>query len=129
MEQLWFNIASIRKTYLGFAISLAIHEGKINSLNDRVTDYLDEVDQNVIGSTTIRHLLTHTHGLYSPNKRIFPAGTDWAYNNTGVNLLIKIIRKVFDKPLAQVLEEKIFLPYGFTKTGWRERKNRRAGVA
>ena len=33
-----FNIASIRKTYLGFAISLALHEGRIKSLDDTVSD-------------------------------------------------------------------------------------------
>lgn len=29
-----FNIGSIRKTYLGFAISLALQEGRIKSLDD-----------------------------------------------------------------------------------------------
>jgi CubicO group peptidase (beta-lactamase class C family) len=117
-----FNIASIRKTYLGFAISLALYEGRINSLNDHVTNYLEDIDDNVVGITTIRHLLTHTHGLYSPNKRIFPVGTDWKYNNAGVNLLIKIVQKVFDQPLSRVIEENLFLPYGFTETGWRKER-------
>lgn len=53
-----FNIASIRKTYLGFAISLALFEGRIKNLNEYVSNYLDDVDENVIAGTTIRHLLT-----------------------------------------------------------------------
>jgi CubicO group peptidase (beta-lactamase class C family) len=118
-----FNVASIRKTYLGLAVSLAINEGKIKSLNDWITDYLDDLDEDVLSSTTIRHLLTHTHGLQGQNKRIFPPGTDWKYNNAGVNLLIRIIQKVFEQPLARVVEERVFLPYGFTKTGWIKENN------
>ncbi|KRF09925.1 serine hydrolase [Paenibacillus sp. Soil787] len=118
-----FNVASIRKTYLGFAISLALYEGKIRSINDYVTEYLEDLDENVLNNTTIRHLLTHTHGLEGPNKRLFPPGTDWKYNNAGINLLIRIIYKVFDMSLAQVLEERIFKPLGFKETGWRKEKN------
>jgi CubicO group peptidase (beta-lactamase class C family) len=115
-----FNIASVRKTYLGFAISLALHEGKIHRLDDNVSKYLDDLDENVIAETTIRHLLTHTHGLYSPKKRMFPAGSNWVYNNVGVNMLIKIVQKVFGKPLAKVIEDNLLKPYGFKETGWRK---------
>ncbi|TCZ69621.1 class A beta-lactamase-related serine hydrolase [Paenibacillus albiflavus] len=115
-----FNIGSIRKTYLGLAISLALFEGRIKSLNDSVSDYLDDLDDDVIADTTIRHLLTHTHGLYSPLKRMFPAGTDWKYNNAGVNLLIRIVQKLFDQPLAKVIDEKVLRPYGLSETGWRK---------
>ncbi|WP_010275975.1 serine hydrolase [Paenibacillus senegalensis] len=83
-EKSQFNIASIRKTYKGFAMSLALYEGKIKSLND--SDYLDDLDEDVIAGTSISHLLTHTHGLKGPWKRVFPDGTDWKYNNAGVNL-------------------------------------------
>lgn len=84
-----FNIASIRKTYLGFAISLALFEGRIKGLNDSVSVYLDGLDDDVIAGTTIRHLLTHTQGLYSPLKRMFPSGSDWKYNNAGeANLFV-----------------------------------------
>ncbi|XID95004.1 serine hydrolase domain-containing protein [Paenibacillaceae bacterium WGS1546] len=119
-EKSQFNIASIRKTYLGFAISLALYEGKIKSLNDFIFDYLDDLDEDVIAGTTIRHLLTHTHGLNGPWKRVFPAGTDWKYNNAGVNLLIRIVQKVFDRPLARVIEDEVLKPYGLSETGWRK---------
>jgi CubicO group peptidase (beta-lactamase class C family) len=121
-----FNVASVRKTYLGFAVSLALYEGRIKSLDDYVTDYLDNLDELVLKGTKIRHLLTHTHGLQgndNPNKRIFPPGTDWKYNNAGVNLLIKIIQKVFAQSLAEVMEERLFLRCGFTETGWIKEKS------
>lgn len=118
-----FNIGSIRKTYLGFAISLALLEGRIKGLNDSVSDYLDDLDDCIIAGTTIRHLLTHTHGLYSPLKRMFPAGTDWKYYNVGVNLLIRIVQKVFDRPLVRVIEDEVLRLYGLSQTGWRKENN------
>jgi CubicO group peptidase (beta-lactamase class C family) len=122
-EESQFNVASTRKTYLGLAVSLALYEGKIRSINDYVIDYLDDLNENVLGNTTIRHLLTHTHGLQGQNVRLFPSGTDWKYNNTGVNLLIRIVQKVFDQPLAQVLKDRLFVPYGFMNTSWRKEKS------
>ncbi|WP_018759195.1 serine hydrolase domain-containing protein [Paenibacillus terrigena] len=120
-----FNVASIRKTYLGFAVSLALYEGRINSLDDDVTNYLNDLDELICRDTKIRHLLTHTHGLQGGDhhRRIFPSGTDWKYNNTGVNLLIKIIQQVFGQTLAEVIEERLFLPYGFTESGWVKEKS------
>ena len=122
-EESQFNVASIRKTYLGFAISLALYEGKIRSINDYVVDYLDDLNDYVLSNTTIRHLLSHTHGLQDPNERLFPSGTGWKYNNAGVNLLIRIVQKVFNQSLGQVLKERVFVPYGFTDTDWRKEKN------
>jgi len=122
-EESQFHVASIRKTYLGLAISLALYERKICSIDNVVADYLDDVDTEVLGNTTIRHLLTHTHGLGDLHHRLFLPGTDWKYNNVGVNLLIKIIQKLYHMPLSQLLEERVFSPMGFSQTGWRKEPN------
>ncbi|WP_235948922.1 serine hydrolase domain-containing protein [Paenibacillus glycinis] len=116
-----FHLASIRKTYLGFAVSLAIEEGLIASVDDLAADYLEDADRTLLKGTTIRHLLTHTHGLRPGSAiiRVFPAGTGWSYNNAGVNLLIRIVRRVFGRPLAEVLRERVFRPLGFSRTDWR----------
>ncbi|MEF2965396.1 serine hydrolase domain-containing protein [Paenibacillus sp. M1] len=122
-EESRFNVASVRKTFLGFATSLALHQGKIRSIDDLVVDYLNDLDREVLNHTTIRHLLTHTHGLESLDRRLFLQGTDWKYNNVGVNLLIEIIRKLYKMPLAQLIEECIFSPTGFNQTGWCKDQN------
>ncbi|MEK4434622.1 serine hydrolase domain-containing protein [Paenibacillus sp. FSL K6-2862] len=122
-EESQFHVASVRKTYLGLAISLALYEGKICSIDDDVADYLDDVDTVAVGNTTIRHLLTHTHGLGDLHHRLFLPGTDWKYNNVGVNLLIKIIQKLYHMPLSQLLEERVFTPMSFSHTGWRKEPN------
>ncbi|WP_173275492.1 serine hydrolase [Paenibacillus sp. NEAU-GSW1] len=120
-----FNVASVRKTYLALAISLALCEKRISSIDDLAVRYLNnaDIDERSAGSTTIRHLLTHTHGLNSAGETIFAAGTDWEYNNAGVNLLLRIVRNVFHKPLARVVEERLLVPYGLDRTGWRKEKS------
>lgn len=115
-----FNVGSVRKTYLGFAISLALYEGKIKSMDDPAASYLDKLDNAALSDITIRHLLTHTHGMASLDTRLFTPGTDWGYNNVGVNLLIKIIQHLYEAPLAQLLEERVFNAMGLTNTGWRK---------
>lgn len=118
-----FNVASVRKTFLGFAISLALVEGTIKSIDDLVVDYLNDLDREVLNDTTIRHLLTHTHGLDSRQHRRFLQGSDWKYNNVGVHLLIELIRKLYKMPLARLLENRVFLPLGFNQTGWSKEQN------
>ncbi|MDF2724760.1 MAG: class beta-lactamase-related serine hydrolase [Paenibacillus sp.] len=113
-----FNIASIRKTYLGFAVSLALHEGKIKSVDDPVQVYLDGLDEKVLAGTTIRHLLTHTHGLASPTQRLFPPGASWKYNNAGVNLLIDIVQRVYGLTFAELIIQRVLQPCRFSETGW-----------
>ena len=58
-----FNVASARKSYLGLAVAYAIHEGKIKSLDDYAVNYFEEFDKELLGGTTIRNLITHSHGL------------------------------------------------------------------
>lgn len=117
-----FNVGSIRKTFLGFAVGLALYEGKINSIDSFVTEYLPHLNRDLLKSTTIRHLLTHTHGLSSLQSRSFAPGTDWKYNNVGVNILIETIEKVYALPLSQLLEERVFSPMEFKETGWENKQ-------
>ncbi|WP_249292303.1 serine hydrolase domain-containing protein [Metabacillus flavus] len=114
-----FNIASIRKSYIGFALACMIAEGKIRGLDQDLCTYFPAIP--VIEGTTIRHVLTHTHGLAEKDGkwiRMFPPGEDWFYNNAGVNLLISIIQNVSGKTMAQILDEQVFQKAGFAESGW-----------
>ncbi|NGP45678.1 serine hydrolase [Bacillaceae bacterium SIJ1] len=118
-----FNVASCRKTYIAFAVAYALFHGKINSIDDKVDDYIQGL--NGIKSVTIRHLLTHCHGLQEQDGKIvqlFSPGTNWKYNNTGINLLIKIVERTTNKTISEILQENAFNPMGFTGTGWRTQK-------
>lgn len=62
-----FNVASARKSYLGLMVAYALYEGKINSIDDEATKYFKDFDSALLGKTTIRHLVTHSHGLEETN--------------------------------------------------------------
>ncbi|WP_159884159.1 cysteine-rich CWC family protein [Paenibacillus puerhi] len=121
-----FNVASVRKSFLGLLVAWALHDGLIGSVDDPVTRYFDEPGGDGAGmlqGTTIRHLLTHTHGMQASGTRLFPPGSSWSYNNTGVNLLITLIGRLYGKPLAHILKERVFGPCGFTATGFETRQS------
>ncbi|MNR67588.1 hypothetical protein D3C85_1916740 [compost metagenome] len=40
-------------------------------------------------------------------------------------MLVRITEKVFDQSLAQVLKDRVFVPYGFMNTDWIKERNDR----
>ena len=62
-----FHLASVRKTYVGFAVAYAIYHNYIASIDDKLSDYLD--NEIAFADVSIRHLLTHTHGLRRQNEK------------------------------------------------------------
>lgn len=117
-----FNVASVRKSYLGLAVSIALQEGLITSIDEPITNYIDRLDKELFRGTTIRHLLTHTDGV-KYTERLFTVGTDWVYNNCGVDLLIQLVQQLFNSTLAQLMEKRVFKPCGLSETGWRINAN------
>ncbi|TCP29710.1 CubicO group peptidase (beta-lactamase class C family) [Scopulibacillus darangshiensis] len=116
-----FNIFSARKSYIGLATAISLYEGKINSLDDELRIYLDDAGEEIIRGVTIRHLVTHTHGLELEGNRLvkeYPAGTHWGYNNAGLSLLYKIIKNTTGCTVADIIQEKVFAPLGFDETSW-----------
>ncbi|MGM0851012.1 MAG: serine hydrolase domain-containing protein [Bacillota bacterium] len=71
-EDTQFHLASVRKSYIGFAVSYALFYGHINSIDDLVVSYLPELEEITWKDTTIRHLITHTHGLKQEENRTRP---------------------------------------------------------
>jgi CubicO group peptidase (beta-lactamase class C family) len=124
-----FHVASVTKSYIGLAVAFAVHESRIHSIDHLVTDYLPDLDPKVMAGTTIRHLLTHTHGVASDNEgklfREFQAGSNWSYRNEGVDMLSQIVQKVMGSSVSQLIRERISIPLGFTETSWRMEANRR----
>lgn len=118
-----FNVASARKSYLALAISFAIYDKYIHSLDDPISRYMPELDSNLVMGVTIRHLVTHSHGLDVDEHghwfREFEAGTDWAYRNTGVDIMAELIHRIYGKGFPQLLEERVFSEIGLKETGWR----------
>lgn len=117
-----FHIASCRKSYIAFAVAYALHHGFIRSLDDEISVYLSEAKQNTLfDGTTIRHLVTHSHGLAQQDGELireFPAGTSWAYRGVNVDLISEIIQCTTKKTIAEIVKEEVFTPLDFTETNW-----------
>jgi len=120
-----FNVASARKSYLGLAVAYALYEGKIKHLDDYAVDYFKEYDTNLLGKTTLRHLVTHSHGL---NEKVdgtiyreFEPGHRWAYRDINVRMMTHLIYQLYNKSFPELLKERIFIPAGFKETGWRKK--------
>jgi len=120
-EKTQFNVGSVRKTYLGLAISLLIEQGKIKSIDEEIGTYLNEY-AHIAKGVTMRHLLTHTHGLYEENGqflREFQVGEGWAYRSPGITMLIRLVSQLSGQNLSAFMQRYVFDIYRLKETGWR----------
>ncbi|XLS27990.1 serine hydrolase domain-containing protein [Flavobacteriaceae bacterium M23B6Z8] len=136
-----FNIASVSKQFTAFLALIAEKEGKFK-LSDDIRWYLPEL-KNLPFKITIEQLANHSHGLpnYSDliemigfglsspisNKQAvetllnvrqinFKAGTKYQYGNSGFILLAEILKRVYEKPFPNLMEEKVFQPLQMNRT-------------
>ena len=132
---------SVTKSYLSTVAGLAIDQGLIKNVNDKVGQYVwDEYFEGEHNSkVTWHHLLTQSSdwsgslfGLHDwadrppreggiddwKNRKLLEPGTNYEYNDVRVNLLAYSLLQVWRKPLPIVLKEKIMDPIGASTT-WR----------
>ncbi|MCH7322646.1 beta-lactamase family protein [Solibacillus sp. MA9] len=117
-----FHLASCRKSYVAFAVAYALHGGFIRSLDDEILQYLPSNQQlTVYKGTTIRHLVTHSHGLNDNTGEVireFNSGTSWAYRGINVELISQIIQHSTKRTIAEILQTEVFLPLSLKETNW-----------
>ncbi|MGP1908427.1 serine hydrolase domain-containing protein [Metabacillus sp. JX24] len=121
-----FHVASVRKSYIGFAVAYAVHTGCIHSIDDLAIIYLPELDENVWKDTTIRHLLTHTHGLSEKEGAVYreyEAGENWTYRQVGVNTLTQIVKRTTGQTISEIVHGQVFTPLGFSESDWYAERN------
>ena len=96
---------------------------KINSIDDEAIKYFKDFDPVLLGKTTIRHLVTHSHGLEETNDRTifreFEPGQSWAYRDINVRMMTLLIYQLYNKSFPELLKERVFKPAKFQETGWR----------
>ena len=128
-----FHIASVSK-YIEAAVAVRlVEQGKL-SLDEDITRYVPDAPTHGT-RVTIRHLLTHTSGIYNftslpdaaANEALdrthdevlasirsrpldFAPGTSWRYSNTGFYLVGMAIEKVTGRPYAAYLRDSVFAP-------------------
>jgi serine-type D-Ala-D-Ala carboxypeptidase len=130
-----FDIASLTKVIgTTTSIMLLADRGLIN-VDDPVWKYIPAFGSGDKKSITIRHLLTHTAGLYEwyplyylcSDKMqtyklienlplMFPVGQQRKYSDLGFVILGEIVEMVSGKPLEEFMNMNIFHPLGMNNT-------------
>jgi CubicO group peptidase (beta-lactamase class C family) len=136
-----FDIASISKQFGAFALALLAAEGAVD-LDDDVRAYIPELPD--FGATiTLRHLVHHTSGIrdwpgtlrlagwdyqdvmsfqqilemaFNQQDLNFPPGSDYAYSNTGYNLMAEVVARVSGQSFREFTHQRIFEPLGMRHT-------------
>jgi CubicO group peptidase (beta-lactamase class C family) len=135
------DIASVSKQFGAFAVALLAAEGRLDP-DDPVRRHIPELPEWAEG-VTLRHLVHHTGGLrdwpgtlgmggwdfqdiisYDQILRMalhqeelnFPPGSEYAYSNTGYNLLAEVVTRVTGQSFRDWSREQIFEPLGMTRT-------------
>src|SRR4051812_9262780 len=142
-----FLLASITKPMTAAAVMSLVDAGEL-SLDDKVVKFFPAFTGEGRETITIRHLLTHTGGLpdmladdemmrehHAPLSQYregaikaplkFPPGTKYSYASMGILLSSEIAQKITGKPIADIVDERIFGPLGMRRTrfGLRGRAN------
>jgi len=132
---------SVTKSYLSTVVGLAVDDGLITSVNDKVYEYV--WDGTFDGDHNMKiswgHLLNQSSdwsgqlfGMYDwadrPSRReeldewkyreLHEPGTYFKYNDVRVNLLAYSALQVWRQPLPQVLKKRVMDPVGASST-WR----------
>lgn len=129
------NVASVAKSVISALIGIALREGYIKSLNQKVVDFYPEyvtpTSDPEINDITIEHLLTMTSGL----ERETSFGEDWFkstleqpvsdkpgqafhYNDAAVHLLSGILTRSTHMTALEFGKEYLFQPLGIPLPRW-----------
>ncbi len=134
-----FRIASISKVFTATLAMTAVDEGLL-ALDNPIIQYLPELeleDDKARETITLRHLLSHTSGLYGDYSADYGLGDDammrsmpvfgtlpqqtrpgelWAYCNSGFQLAGTVLARVLDTTFDAAMEQRVFKPLGLERT-------------
>lgn len=118
-----FEVGSISKLMNAALLHQFVAQGRLR-LTDRISDLLPAVPLPQGNVIEIQHLLDHVAGLPGdapvyPDGGLWTAyapGAHWHYSNTGYEILGKLIERLGGKPLARIVEERIFAPLGMRRS-------------
>ena len=144
--QTLFDLASLTKVIGTTTSIMLLADRGLLHVDDPVRLYLKGFDTAAKSKITIRHLLTHTAGLYewyplfyraSTRKETFdlihslplkyPVGAGRHYSDLGFVLLGEIIQEISGMSLDEFEKKNIFIPLGMTHTLYNPLKNGRTG--
>lgn len=110
-----FVIGSISKQITAVLVLREYEKGTIK-LEDKINQYLPEINQPWSKEVTIHHLLTHTHGIVDLNQPLeFKQGTQFHYSQLGYDLLAQILEKITQISFNELSTE-LFAEFGLSNT-------------
>jgi len=138
-----FNIRSVSKSFLSAMTGIALENGTINSINDKMLDFYPEYDHSGLDprkrDITIKHLLTmqggidHEHNNYSrlygtsnwiqsaiEEPLLYDPGTTHSYNTFLTHLLSGIITKTSGMGTLEYGQKYLCDPLGITIQNWQQ---------
>jgi len=123
---------SVSKSYLSTLAALALADGRIRNLHDRVADYVSDggFDSPHNAPITWHMLLNQTNEWEGTlwdkpdvadrrrgyDRTLQEPGTFWEYNDVRVNRTALALLQVWRRPLPEVLRERIMDPIGASPT-------------
>lgn len=131
---------SIAKAFYAVLFGVAIEKGLLENLDEPISNYLPEWNNDKRGEITIRNLLEMKSGLYrseSWNEEMFLSrnnldfalsvelvkepGEIFEYNNVNTALLGPVIEKIYNASPHEVLKKEILNPLEITEYGlWKD---------
>ena len=124
-----YDLASLTKIVATTTATMICIDENLFHLNDKVTKYIPEFDNNGKEKITIKHLLLHKSGLPAykrfykfcsnadevikniyETKLVYKTGTKTVYSDLSMIVLQKVIEKITSKTLDKFSKEKIFNP-------------------
>lgn len=129
-----FNTFSVTKIIITTLVGIAIDEGCIKSVDEKITEYIPELSvKEGFNEITIRHLLLHTSGIKFSDIRFNPfgdnaryyygrnlrqlvmkaglyerPGTETHYSSVNVQLLALILERATGLSLSSLLQERVW---------------------
>ncbi len=141
-EETRFTSWSVAKSFVSTLVGIALGDGLIRSLDDDITDYVPELKGTGYDGVPIKHVLQMSSGVefdetygnrFSDIQQFFwkvfifgkradevmtlypkaqPSGTEHHYISIDTQALAMMLRRLYDKPLANLLSERIWQPLG-----------------
>lgn len=121
------NALSMSKTITAMIVGIAIEEGHIASVDDRVAVYLPELNSEDSRDITLRQLLQQVSGMHDATTDVlktlqgeslennlskieFSEDKEFTYSNINYHLLNLVLQRVYEKPLNEILKKKLWEP-------------------
>jgi len=131
------NAFSIAKTLIGMLVGIAIEEGKIESVEQKVGDFLPAYKEGRASDLTVKHLLTMSSGINFDESYVSPfayparayfgsdlkatvaeyevtekPGEQFEYLSGNTQLLSFVLEAATGKKVANYFSEKLWIPLG-----------------